>query len=432
MRSNPQWHALVALGLTSILVTACGDHAVLHPTFPDGGLLAGADPLPDSAATWLHGNYRLSGPTEQFGDSVSVSSAPGTVSFFGTTNDVYAVLHAGCLDSASRLVLEGSYRFATSSTTGLVRLFVEPVDAAQALCAGIAPSGAVRLSGTIGDGAATPETPLSLDFDQPLRSTDDRFYIVAHRGGCRTDEDCGASENSLEVIRMAQSFGADSIEVDVHLTADGIPLIYHDDDFNSRLVEGAYCRGPVGDFTLAHVRALCRLKFGEQVPTLEDVLRTVVDETTLAGLWLDVKSEAALPATIAFVHQYEARAAALGRTFQAVLGLYSEEMVNAYIGLVDADPALKARCLVELDPSDVRSASCDVWAPRWTRGPMADKVHNMQAKGKLVAFWTIDELEFLTLFLEDAKPNAILTNRPGLVFNQFQLIGTVPDGPVTP
>jgi len=47
---------------------------------------------------------------------------------------------------------------------------------------------------------------------------------------------------------------------------------------------------------------------------------------------------------------------------------------------------------------------------------MRPDVAALQAEGRQVAFWTIDEPEYIGVFLDKAIPNAIVTNRHGLVF----------------
>jgi glycerophosphoryl diester phosphodiesterase len=51
--------------------------------------------------------------------------------------------------------------------------------------------------------------------------------IIGHRG--QVDPD-GAPENTLDAVETALSGGADGIEVDVRLTADGVPVCVHDPD----------------------------------------------------------------------------------------------------------------------------------------------------------------------------------------------------------
>lgn len=51
-----------------------------------------------------------------------------------------------------------------------------------------------------------------------------RVEIIAHRGARSL-----APENTLAAFRMAALAGADMVEFDVHLSADGVPVVIHDD-----------------------------------------------------------------------------------------------------------------------------------------------------------------------------------------------------------
>jgi len=84
-----------------------------------------------------------------------------------------------------------------------------------------------------------------------------------------------APENTLAGLRLALHMGVDAIEIDVHLSADGIPVLIHDDSVD-RTTNG---RGPVAALTLTELQKLdasarspfetCR---GERVPTLAEAL----------------------------------------------------------------------------------------------------------------------------------------------------------------
>ena len=53
----------------------------------------------------------------------------------------------------------------------------------------------------------------------------DGLAVMAHRGGSLE-----APENTLESFKYAIEIGSDIIETDIHLSSDGIPYIFHDDD----------------------------------------------------------------------------------------------------------------------------------------------------------------------------------------------------------
>lgn len=71
--------------------------------------------------------------------------------------------------------------------------------------------------------------------------------VIAHRGASAT-----APENTLAAFRRAADEGARWIECDVKLTADGRPIVIHDDSLE-RTTDGG---GAVADTTLDVIGAL--------------------------------------------------------------------------------------------------------------------------------------------------------------------------------
>jgi len=98
--------------------------------------------------------------------------------------------------------------------------------------------------------------------------------IVAHRGASHD-----APENTLAAFNLAWERGADAIEGDFQLTADGRIVAMHD----KTLKRTAGLDRKLADLTLAELRKLEAGKWkdakydGEPIPTLEQVLATVPD-----------------------------------------------------------------------------------------------------------------------------------------------------------
>lgn len=119
--------------------------------------------------------------------------------------------------------------------------------------------------------------------------------IVAHRGGARE-----APENTLASLAHAVACGADGIELDVRLTADGVPVVFHDDDLG-RFGGGA---ARVDATTARALRALDlgrrRRRFrGERIPTLAEAF-AVAAPLALFNLELKpVRAPARLAAAVA-------------------------------------------------------------------------------------------------------------------------------------
>jgi glycerophosphoryl diester phosphodiesterase len=100
--------------------------------------------------------------------------------------------------------------------------------------------------------------PSPIDYDQPvhpaLAST--RPLVFAHRGGSKL-----GPENTIVAFDRGLAIGADGLELDVHLSRDGVVVVHHDRVLG-RTNRGS---GPVRGRTAAELAAF-------DVPTLREVL----------------------------------------------------------------------------------------------------------------------------------------------------------------
>jgi glycerophosphoryl diester phosphodiesterase len=114
-----------------------------------------------------------------------------------------------------------------------------------------------------------------------------RLPLVTSHAACKGH----APENTLAGIEAALRLGADAIEIDVHCTSDGFPVLIHDETVD-RTTDGA---GNVHEMTLGEVRALDAgaRQFvpqfqGAQVPLLADVIDLIRGK---ALLQIEIKQE---------------------------------------------------------------------------------------------------------------------------------------------
>ncbi|MBR6865186.1 MAG: hypothetical protein IKM75_10035, partial [Bacteroidales bacterium] len=84
-----------------------------------------------------------------------------------------------------------------------------------------------------------------------------KTQIVAHRGYWE-----GNAENSVASIRKAQEFGLWGSEFDIHLTADGVPVVYHDQIIGNKDIQQS---------NFEDIRH-SRLANGEHLPTLAEYM----------------------------------------------------------------------------------------------------------------------------------------------------------------
>lgn len=122
-----------------------------------------------------------------------------------------------------------------------------------------------------------------------------RPEVIAHRGASRE-----RPENTLAAFVRAAEIGANAVELDVHLTADGHLVVHHDPTLPRGLRRRA-----IGSLTLSEVREF-RLK-GEPVPTLDEVIQA------LAGgpvrIYCELKGPGTAPAAVAALGRMGDRAA---------------------------------------------------------------------------------------------------------------------------
>jgi glycerophosphoryl diester phosphodiesterase len=128
------------------------------------------------------------------------------------------------------------------------------------------------------DELAMNNNPLAVMEDRP------RPYIMAHRGN---SELC--PENTMAAFQMALDDGADVIETDLHLTADGVVVCIHDESVD-RTTTG---RGLVRNMSFDELRTL-QASYGrpefatERIPALIELLEILPSQV---GVALELKCD---------------------------------------------------------------------------------------------------------------------------------------------
>ncbi len=361
----------------------------------------------------LDGVYAVSGGGGQFGREVSLKWSyvhDGTDTVHAAT--ILTGVDAGFFNleinqSVDSLRLSGFWRTLVNQGTGQAALTVVRKRRGQLLpYQGPTLAGdTLALRGTFDTGTGSATQPITLTYLRPLNPKP--FEVIAHRGGGRTADLLGVSENTLAILRRAARFGATGVEIDVRYTKDSIPVLYHDNRLNQRLVQKNGLSGGISDYTFEQLQNSFRLQYGEQIPTLEQALLTIVDNTDLRFVWIDAKFSGPMNRVQALQQRFNERARQRGRQLQIVIGLPSADAVDAYRALPNK---ANTPVLCELNPALVRELDASIWAPRWTLGPQTEEVKAMQAEGRRVFVWTLDDLRFLEKFSEQGNLNGILSN----------------------
>ncbi len=225
--------------------------------------------------------------------------------------------------------------------------------------------------------------------------------ICAHRGASAY-----APENTLAALRLAVDQGVPMSEIDVQLTADGVPVLLHDLTME-RTTNGM---GPLAGLNLAQVRGLDAgswfgTKFAEErVPTLEVVIGALGDRLQLN---IELKGQAGPELEQAVVKLVRH----LGFERRCLLTSFDQARVDR---LAASDPDLELGYIV----------GQGYWREEMLRAPVAvlslnralvtaERVQAAQACGKEVHVWTVDDPQDMRE-LKDLGVDVIISNRPDL------------------
>lgn len=230
-----------------------------------------------------------------------------------------------------------------------------------------------------------------------------RFIGFAHRGG-------GAEqpENSATAFAAARKLGFTHIEMDVQATADGVPIVFHDDELD-RATTG------LGRISSLPRSVVAEAKIGgkEAIMTLEEALETFPD----LYFNIDIKTDQALQPTIDLVRRMDC----LDRI---CLASFSDDRLRL------ARTALGANLCVSAGPMSVRLHKYASWGLpvkrpavdcmqvpiRSRRVTIVTKafVKHCHKRDIAVHVWTIDDEAEMRRLIR-LGVNGLVTDRPRLL-----------------
>ncbi|HEX9615121.1 MAG TPA: glycerophosphodiester phosphodiesterase family protein, partial [Bacteroidota bacterium] len=350
------------------------------------------DSLNEAQKSRLEGIYLVEAGSQYFGSTVVVKwNSRKHLTIFTGESVSYLVLEAGHLDSI--FFLEGYWRSQNSLRSGLAQFEILKDGGGKRLMGDTLAMGQLIIEGEIGEENNRPSIPVVLRFLWAIRSEilARNFWILAHRGGGIMSGHLPHSENTVELIRLAEQFGANGVEIDVRLTKDNFPVLYHDNTLNPRLVRKTPMLGGVEDYTLAQLRTFVRLINGEQIPTLDEALRVIVYETDLRFVWLDSKTEGKdlMKQMVPLMQQYMAEAGVLvglglRDSLEIMMGVPTDkiyEEVLKYPGFA-AVPTIAEKSLEK-----ARTMNARVWAPLWSNGINNADNAIARSEGRRIFVW---------------------------------------------
>ncbi|MGG1573724.1 glycerophosphodiester phosphodiesterase [Fictibacillus sp. NRS-1165] len=228
--------------------------------------------------------------------------------------------------------------------------------------------------------------------------------IFGHRGASKV-----CPENTMAAYTRAYEMGADGLEIDVHLTSDGIPVIIHDDTVK-RTTNG---KGYVKHFTLAEIKQLDAGSWfssafqHERILTLEEFLQWICRTPLLLNIELKnnkVHYEDLEKKVYSLVNAYGMKE----RTIYSSFNHYSLVQLRSMDPYIDIAPLYS-------------SAIYEPWNYAKSMGalsvhPQFKSLHpiileSLQEHGIRVRPYTVNQEKWLHYFL-DWQVDAIITDTP--------------------
>ncbi len=224
--------------------------------------------------------------------------------------------------------------------------------------------------------------------------------IIAHRGASGT-----YPENSREAVTEAARCGADMIEIDIRLCADGVPVLCHDKKLR-RLFGRQDSLGEIGSNEFRKMQT-----FGEGTPlTLEDFL--AMDDFNIPFI-LDIKEFGLEKPVCSLLRHFDAADSVIVSSFYSlVIRAFKKEMPNLRTALIlDRVATLPFSLgLIATSRPYLRYTGAE-YIHMYYRQSNIRAAKALRSLGYRVAFWTVDQPQDMLEAL-DADPYGIMTNVP--------------------
>jgi glycerophosphoryl diester phosphodiesterase len=242
---------------------------------------------------------------------------------------------------------------------------------------------------------------------------------IAHRGAS-----AHAPENTLAAFRLAVEMRADGIELDVRLSADGRPVVFHDEDMTRLFGRSAL----VSEKTVKALRLMRFSKrFGERyederIPTLEEALeasRGMVVNIELKGGGL--RETRLAGGTVGIVRNARAAERVIISSFNplllAAVKKVSTEIALAFLFKPDGPAGLRG--------PGAGFALGVSWLNPHRKIVDAPRVGGWHRRGLGIMAWTADETDEMKRLIRDGC-DAVITNHPDRLAQVLNQAGKSP------
>lgn len=400
------------LSVSILFLIGCSNElGVIFPEW-DNDLLKGTTPLTSEMKTRFEGIYNVTQGNGQFGNTVVMQWNGNYLTIYTGKNTGYFLMQGGQLDST--VYVQGLWRYQNNANTGLAQFSM--TQGADYVLGTSTDSSSIVLEGTWGNNQDNPQEPVVLDYVRPIKPEllQNKYFIISHHGSGGGPEYLQQTENTIEICKIIERYGANAIEIDVRISKDGVPYMYHDNTLNPRLVQKGSLVGKSENYTFSELTSFVRLIHGEQIPSLEAILDAIVTETTLEFVYVDCKptAEPGLGTIASIIMAALDKAATLNRDVEIYMAITTDDLYNAFLELPNFQDI---PTICELDLDKLQQMNSQVWSPRFTEGTQNSNVQSLHDQGKMAITWTVNIPDQMYQYLTEGIFDGMLTDFPALL-----------------
>lgn len=235
-------------------------------------------------------------------------------------------------------------------------------------------------------------------------NTSNNNKVVAHRGAWKANS---LPQNSIASLKKAIELGCAGSEFDVHLTADNVLVLYHDNEYMGMTIEKT-----TYDELVKHL-----LPNGEKLPTLKEFLTEGMKQTK-TKLFLEIKSSSTVYRT---VHTAEEAVKLVKEMGADDWIFYIAFNYSAVKRIVELDPKVKVAYLNgDASPEQLKGdkiPGLDYNLRELRNNP--EWIKEAQKLGINTNVWTVNKPEDMDWFLQQGV-DYITTDEPEVLLKKIQ------------
>ncbi|MDR1581712.1 MAG: glycerophosphodiester phosphodiesterase [Prevotellaceae bacterium] len=226
--------------------------------------------------------------------------------------------------------------------------------------------------------------------------------VVAHRGAWKNK---GIPQNSIESLREAIRLGCAGSEFEVHMTADNVFVLYHDNNYFGKIIE---------DYKYAEL-AKTKLPNGETIPTLEKAIMEGMKQTD-TRLFLEIKVSSTTERTVVSAEKIVKTVTKMGAQPWIFYTSFDYEAIKRIKQLVPS--SMVAYLNENIVPEQIEKDKINSFDYNYSVfGKNISIIKNAQKFGLSLNVRTVNSVEDMDLFLNH-NVDYITTDEPELLLSK--------------